>query len=143
MGMMQRRKGASAEREVAAMIRDLTGWDAQRRVRQHDGDSDLLGVPGWSIEVKRHAKATPAIIQGWWDQTVRQADCLLPVLMYRLDYRDWRAVWPVAISVVDQRAEYWAHYDYAVEGSILAWAALAREVTPSVAQPTPPLLEAA
>lgn len=143
MGMMQRRKGATAEREVAGLIRDLTGWDAQRRVRQHDGDSDLLGVPGWSIEVKRHAKATPSVIEGWWDQTVSQAGTMLPVLMYRLDHREWRAVWPIAMHLAEQRADYWSAYAWTAESSLEAWAAVAREVNPRKAQPTPPMLEAA
>ena len=53
MGRAQREKGKRGEREVAALIRDLLGYEVRRRVRQHDGDSDLVGVPGWSIEVKR------------------------------------------------------------------------------------------
>jgi hypothetical protein len=73
MGAMSRTKGKAGEREIAALIRDLTGWDVRRRVRQHDGDSDLMGVPGWSIEVKRHARATRADLASWWQQTVDQA----------------------------------------------------------------------
>lgn len=143
MGAMSRNKGAAAEREVAGLIRELTGWDARRRVRQHDGDSDLLGVPGWSIEVKRHAKATPSVIAAWWDQTVSQADNLLPVLMYRVDRREWRAVWPIAMHMTHQSADYWVDYLWTAESSIEAWAAVAREVSPRKAQPTPPVLEAA
>lgn len=143
MGAMSRTKGAAAEREVAALIRDLTGWDAQRRVRQHDGDSDLLGVPGWSIEVKRHARVTPAVLESWWDQTVSQAGGLLPVLLYRVDRREWRAVWPIAMHMTNQSADYWVDYLWTAESSLEAWAAVAREVTPRKAQPTPPMLEAA
>ena len=61
---MSRTKGAAGERELAAALRELTGWDIRRRVRQHDGDSDLEGVPGWSIEVKRLADPT-------WNATKR------------------------------------------------------------------------
>ena len=105
---MQRSKGKSGEREIAGILRDLTGWDVQRRVRQHDGDSDLVGIPGWSAEVKRHKAAGRGQIGAWWRQTVEQATTLatgdengskrvfelpkLPVLFYRLDRADWRAV---------------------------------------------------
>ncbi len=46
MSAMQRNKGKGGEREAAELVRDLTGWDARRRVRQHPGDSDIEGVPG-------------------------------------------------------------------------------------------------
>lgn len=128
MGLMQRRKGKAGEREVAGIIRDLTGWDARRRVRQHNGDSDLLGVPGWSIEVKRHRTASRSVIASWWDQTVTQADNLLPLLLYRLDRQDWRAVWPLAIQCRDQRADYWTGYEWTADSSVPAWAAVAREL---------------
>jgi hypothetical protein len=49
MSSTQRNKGKAGERGAAALVCDLTGWDVQRRVRQHDGDSDLAGVPGWVI----------------------------------------------------------------------------------------------
>lgn len=133
--MKSRQKGKVGEREVAGLIRDLTGWDVRRRVRQHDGDSDLLGAPGWAIEVKRYASATPSIIEGWWKQTVAQADGLLPVLVYRIDRRDWRAVWPIAMHLTEQRAEYWEGYRWTAESSLDAWAAVAREVSPADALP--------
>lgn len=87
MSLMQRSKGKAGEREAAALVRELTGWDVQRRVRQHDGDSDLQGVPGWSVEVKRHRTATRGDLTRWWAQTVAQAGDLLPVLLYRVDPR--------------------------------------------------------
>lgn len=128
MSMMQRTKGKSGEREIAGIIRDLTGWDAQRRVRQHDGDSDLVGIPNWSVEVKRHKAATRGQIAAWWRQTVDQATQGCPVLFYRLDRQDWRAVWPLSVTLADQRAEMWRAYEWTVEGTAQAWAAVAREV---------------
>lgn len=56
----QQRQGR--ERELARLLADLTGHDVRRRVRQHDGDDDLVGVPGWSIEAKRYKAAPPF----WW-----------------------------------------------------------------------------
>lgn len=131
MTALSRRKGASAEREVAAIIRDLTGWDVRRRVRQHDGDSDLEGVPGWSLEVKRHAKAPRASVRGWWQQAVRQAapSDSLPCLVYRADRDVWRAVWPVGALT----GEAWRDYEATAESSIHAWLGVVREGLPEAA----------
>jgi hypothetical protein len=95
-----RTKGQAGEREIAALIRDLTGWDVRRRVRQHDGDSDLMGVPGWSIEVKRRARALRSDIAAWWKQAVEQAGAGdWPVLFFRADRDAWRAVWPLGVHL--------------------------------------------
>jgi hypothetical protein len=129
MTAMQRTKGKAGEREVATLVRDLTGWDVRRRVRQHGGDSDLDGVPGWAVEVKRHATATRSTIASWWRQAVAQAgDGELPVLLYRLDRGEWRAVWPLSILLAQQRSAVWRSYEWTVDGSLEAWAAVAREL---------------
>jgi Holliday junction resolvase len=104
MGQMSRAKGKSGEREIAALLRDLTGWNMRRRVRQYDGDSDLVGVPGWSIEVKRYGTASRADIARWWAQTVAQAATDRPVLFYRQNRDDWRAVWPLSLELVAVRS---------------------------------------
>jgi len=129
MGKKSRTKGKSGEREIAVLVRDLTGWDVKRRVRQYEGDSDLEGVPGWCVEVKRHARAARADIRGWWAQAARQADTerKLPVLFYRLDRDEWRAVWPVAVELAVQTGCMWSGYEWTCEGSIDAWAVLARD----------------
>ena len=44
MGSLSRTKGAAGERELAALLSELSGRDVRRRVRQHAGDSDLLGL---------------------------------------------------------------------------------------------------
>ena len=129
MGRMQRTKGQSGEREAAHEIRRHTGWEVQRRVRNAAGDSDLVGVPGWSVEIKRYASATPSQIGGWWDQCVAQSEGELPVLFYRLDRMAWRAVWPLAVNLRIQHADQWQGYEWTVEGSVAAWAALAREIS--------------
>lgn len=130
MSSMQRNKGKTGEREVAELVRDLTGWDVRRRVRQHGGDSDLTGVPGWSVEVKRHRTATPGEIAAWWAQAVAQAGGALPVLLYRADRAQWRARWPLACVLTDQRADYWTAVELTADTTVEAWAAVAREVLP-------------
>lgn len=128
MGRMQRTKGQVGEREAAALIQDHTGWRVQRRVRNAAGDSDLVGIPGWSVEIKRYARATRSEIAGWWTQCVNQAGHELPVLFYRLDRGEWRGVWPLAVNLRLQHAQQWQGYEWTVEGSVAAWAAVAREI---------------
>ena len=129
MGMKWRTKGKTGEREIAALIRDLTGWDVKRRVRQHEGGSDLEGVPKWCVEVKRHARAARADVRGWWEQAARQATAerLLPVLFYRQDRDEWRAVWPVAVGLALQTGCMWSGYEWTCEGSVEACAAVASD----------------
>lgn len=125
-GRAARRKGGDGEREVARLIRDLTGWDVRRRVRNHASDSDLTGVPNWSLEVKNCAGAKLGDVRAWWLQAVLQAQpggCI-PVLIYKRQPGEWRAVWPGEIYAPDS----WnVAHAYAHEGSLEAWAAVARE----------------
>lgn len=127
MGKLSRNKGKAGEREAASLIREHTGWDVRRRVRQHDGDSDLLGVPGWSVEVKRTATALPSEIAGWWAQAIAEAGGEVPLLLYRANGRKWRAVWPLSVVLTQQRAEYWQGVEWTAETTVEAWAAVARE----------------
>lgn len=102
MGAMSRTKGHAGEREAAALLYELTGHHIKRRVRQHDGDSDLEGLPGWAVEVKRYASTPLALVAGqWWPQAAEQARrvSLLPVLLYRPDRGNWRAVWPADLHL--------------------------------------------
>ena len=92
MSRAQRDKGKAGERELAALLTEITGHDVRRKVRQHDGDHDL-DLPGWAVECKRHKAAGRAEIGAWWRQTVAQATQAAPVLFYRLDRGNWRAVW--------------------------------------------------
>jgi hypothetical protein len=127
MGMKSRNKGKVGEREIAAIMSDLTGWTVRRKVRQLDGESDLEGVPGWCVEVKRHATATRGDIVGWWGQAINQAitERAIPVLFYRKDRDEWRAVWPMKVFLVEGAK---CDYDWTMESSIEAWALVAREM---------------
>lgn len=37
MSGLSRTKGKAGARAIANLVRDITGWDVRRRVRQHDG----------------------------------------------------------------------------------------------------------
>ncbi|MFM0715932.1 hypothetical protein PQQ73_06285 [Paraburkholderia strydomiana] len=130
MTAMSRRKGQTGEGEVAKVISDLTGWKVSRKCRQHGGDDDLTGVDGWRVEVKRHARATRGDVRSWWEQSALQAaaEGLLPVLFWRQDRDEWRAVWPVALLLDAQFAQSWFTYARTAEGTVEAWAAVARNI---------------
>ena len=129
MSAAQREKGKRGEREVASMIRTLLGIEVNRRVRQHEGDSDIEGIDGWVIEVKRRRQAARGDIRQWWHQAEEQArkagEGLLPVLFYRLDRHDWRCVWPAEAAL---GGSGWRGYEWTVEGSPEVWAAVARSL---------------
>lgn len=96
MAKMQRSKGNRGEREVAALLTELLGTKVTRRVRQHDGDSDLVGVLGWVLEVKNHAKVTRGLLLTWWDQTLDQWIAENPYDRPALIYKrapGWWRVW--------------------------------------------------
>lgn len=129
MSAMSRTKGQTGEREVAAILKELTGRDVRRRVRQHDGDSDLEGLPGWSVEVKRYANAGAWHIYGkWWPQALVQAQSTgtLPVLFYRLDRGLWTAVWPADLhtGIKPVRVDY-AH---TLSAAPTAWWAMCHRI---------------
>lgn len=130
MSAMQRNKGKTGEREAADLVRQFTGWDVRRRVRQHDGDSDLEGVPGWTVEVKRHRTALAGEVAQWWSQAVAQAARAgpqhMPVLLYRADRADWRAVWPLWVVLALQELDQWAGIEWTANTTVQAWAAVVK-----------------
>lgn len=125
-----RAKGASAEREL---IKELGGYlgDVQlkRNLEQtRAGGHDILGLEGFAIEVKRYKALTEAMLDGFWDQAVEQADRVgaRPVLAYREDFRSWR----VRVQLCDL-AEWadraWTTGGWTADLSLEAFAALVRE----------------
>lgn len=85
MSNSQRKKGKAGELEIARLLRDHLGADITRNLLQaRQGGADLLGVPGWAIEVKRAARPR---LSEWWQQTCSQAQATgqRPALFYRLD----------------------------------------------------------
>ncbi len=143
MAKAQRDKGARGEREVARIISDLLGFAVSRRCRQHDGDCDLEGVTGWSIEVKNHSKVTRSILMGWWQQALEQSGELAPCLWYKRAPGWWRVMWlslPAAepgsprdgVGGVDLwEGTGFTSWDYTNEGEPEAWAAVVREFLPN------------
>jgi Holliday junction resolvase len=137
--MNSRAKGADGERELAKVIHDHLGVHMVRNLEQsrrggHDliPDPDASGpVASWlaryAFECKRHSRATPHLLRGWWGQTCAQAERvgLLPCLCYRADRMDWRVVLPLA--VVRPELPTWDGLDWTVELSALGFAALARQ----------------
>jgi len=130
-GKFSRSKGQRGELAVAGIIHELTGWTVKRKVRQHDGDSDLEGVPGWAIECKNHATIT---IPAWWRQTVDQAhNGNIPVLFYKVPRKGWRAMWPIS-AMINHDADYWDHIDYTCDTTIEAWAVVARDMVEALTE---------
>lgn len=128
MAGASRNKGKTGEREAAAVLAQVTGFDVRRRVRQHDGDSDLEGVPGWSVEVKRHATATNGKLADWWAQAVTQAQRTnsLPLLVYRADRGGWCCVWPAALHT--DRLPVTHGTDHTLSASPATWWAMCEHV---------------
>ena len=120
----QRRKGASGERELAGLLRELLGVDVTRNLMQaRQGGADLLGVTGWALEVKRAARPR---LTAWWLQACQQAEAvrLKPALAYRLDRQPWRVV--LALRHVAAGFEH-APTSMCVETDLEVFAALTRE----------------
>ena len=121
MGIMQRRKGARAENQLASLLSESLGISVKRMLGQaRDGGADILLGPG-AIQVKHSAKAH---IKHWWQQTVTDAaNCKRsPVLAYKLNRQGWRfrmkmrELWGIKESWTDDH-KYTEELDF--EGFIL------------------------
>lgn len=89
MTATSRRKGASGERELAALLR-RHGFSARRDGRL---DDDLAhNVPGVHIEAKR---CEAPRVTAWLRQAERDAKGRVPVVAYRRNREPWRAVVPL------------------------------------------------
>lgn len=124
-GKSNRRKGQDGERELANTLGELLGITLKRRVRNHLGESDITGLDGFSVEVKK--QAVPAI-RSWWQQTVAQAELLgeIPVLFYRLPRREFRAVMSLTPFLYETGIGECANYDQTIDMSLEAFAEVYR-----------------
>ena len=90
-GKGSRAKGASAERELFALLSDNLGVVVKRNLSQtRGGGADTLDIPGWAIVVKRVEQLN---ITAWWQQAQDQAGTThRPILFYRASRQTWKAV---------------------------------------------------
>lgn len=134
-GTSSRRKGQSGELEAAALLRELTGHDVRRKVRQHPLDVDLEGLDGWAIEVKRTARTYPHTLRSWWKQASENARAHggLPVVFYRVDRQGWRVLWPSAAHLPDMNHSL-EDFGATLQGTPITWWTLCQRL--GVRRPT-------
>ncbi len=130
-GRMARTKGQSGELELTKILRELTGHDVRRRVRQHRGDGDLEGLPFWSVEVKRHATVSPGKLRAWWGQAVDQSRSsqTLPVLFFRGDRAEWLCCWNADLHRKPMPKPLCSDFESTLTGTPETWWALCRGMT--------------
>lgn len=96
MAINSRQKGAAGERELAKILREH-GFDA-RRGQQYsgaNGDADVVGIPGFHIEVKRVEKLN---LEKAMEQSMNDADVTeIPIVVHRKN-RDY---WKVTMALED------------------------------------------
>lgn len=98
MGKFSRDKGSRFELWLCSQIDDHLGFKPRRNLSQYQskGQADII-IPCFSIEAKSYAKGYTHK-PDWWRQTVQEAGDLEPVLIYKYDYQEPRAV--VRLSLV-------------------------------------------
>lgn len=90
MGSRERRRGAQAERELAAILADSLGVTVKRKLGQARDSGDDIQIGRLRIEVKRCERlAIPA-----WTRQVEAAAGAgdVPIVAYRQDGEPWRVV---------------------------------------------------
>ena len=133
-GAFSRNKGAAFEREVAAALRDHTGFKFERNLEQvrKERQGDLVtDDPAWPfvIECKRAAGPGGRMMQ-WRRQAMvaaREAG-KLPVLIYRYDRGHMRAAMP--LPVIMGKPE-WRETDEWADIAIIGFAYVAAEIMAS------------
>lgn len=91
MGKLSRDKGKVGEREVAALLREY-GFDGKRGVQYQGGrdSADVVGLPGFHIEVKRVEKFNLEAALG---QAYEDCDnASIPVVFHRKSNKPWAVV---------------------------------------------------
>ena len=92
MGKMQRDKGKRGEREVARILKDH-GYTDARRGQQFQGSPDspdVVGLPGFHIEVKRTEQCRLYDYLGQAFDETAAGD--LPVVVHRQNNHGWVAI---------------------------------------------------
>lgn len=96
MGAMQRRKGASAERELAALLTDSLGITVKRKLGAARDGGDDIQVARYRIEAKNHARLA---IPQWLRQA--EASCTEPGDVPIVAFRQVGGQWYVVMAVED------------------------------------------
>lgn len=81
MGRSQREKGKLGEREAVAALKKIGCLNSARRVRNTEGDSDIIdAIPGVSFECKleKRTSIVPAMLQA-----IAQAGGDIPAVLHR------------------------------------------------------------
>lgn len=91
MGGTSREKGKRGERECAALLR-AHGFDARRgqQFNGSDGSADVVGLPGFHVEVKRteSLRVYEAVRQA--ESDAREGE--VPVVLHRRNRKGWLAI---------------------------------------------------
>lgn len=88
MAINSRQKGKRGETEIAHILQAY-GFDARRGVQYCglNGDADVVGLPGYHLEVKRVERLN---IDTAMEQSVRDArDNEIPIVCHRRDRKQW------------------------------------------------------
>jgi hypothetical protein len=107
MSAFSRNKGARGERLAAAEIKRVTGVDVERAARNGvDGSTDVVGLPGFAIEVKFGYKTQQPNL--WWKQAVKNAKPgEHPLLMYKPPRKPWIFRLPFGIFFAPPLKHLW------------------------------------
>lgn len=84
-------KGKNGEREIINLLKQNGINCVCRNLDQaRDGGSDILGIKGLCVEVKRQEKLA---IDRWWQQVLKACKKKqIPVLIYRQSRKTWQVV---------------------------------------------------
>jgi hypothetical protein len=69
-------------------------------------------------------------VKSWWAQAVEQATAekKVPLLFFRKNQDEWRAVWPMGPLIGVEHGGTWHEYEWTIEGSVVAWSTVASEM---------------
>jgi Holliday junction resolvase len=100
-GKASRDKGATAERELAAILADQLGVVVKRKLGQAREGGDDIQVDHYRLEVKRREKLA---IDTWCKQVEDVAQPgEWPIVVYRRNGQPWRAVVPIDLLIKAMR----------------------------------------
>lgn len=91
MGKASREKGKRGERECAALLK-AHGFDARRgqQFNGSDGSADVVGLPGFHVEVKRTEALR--IYEAMGQAEVDARDGETPLVLHRRNRKEWLAI---------------------------------------------------